>query len=212
MYYAMTGYLAGYDTAPGDVSRRCAYIHRSAEIADILDAEFAGPDAARLVKVIGSRIIPGGSTAETSSLIADIASPTCNPTSAQFDAIAINPYFSGSGATVDAILDGAEAWITNMTATVGTLRSMANAAGLDLFAYEGGPLMTSMTSPYPEAHDDPRMKELVEQLHDMWFAQGGKEAAMGFLVRDSQNGGARRELLSPPLPRYLGYHSAAEAH
>lgn len=206
-YFTAVGVAAGWGS--GETAQRRAYVERAADFADIFDAEFTAGDAPRLVKVLGSSLI-----GDTSALITALGSATYNPTGATFDAIAVNPYWDGTGANVTALLDDAEANVAALETYFDSEYAAINAYGAEMFAYEGGPIIDGSDSVSIDANDDDRMEGIVEDFFTLWFANGGKATGAGFFARDALNGGALRYPTQPldDAPKYRGYRNSSKLH
>lgn len=217
LYFQRLGAEQGWGTGtggntPNQAAQQRAYVNRSAEVGELLDDVFTGADAARLRHVIGSFAF---STAETTALIAAMQSATYNPTGFQWDAIAIAPYIAGTlGGSVDTVAelvaDTAADLASKITTYVEPQFALIDAAGLEMWAYEGGLLMTASDAVTVAALDDPGMRAICEDVSTDWFAAGGTLGSQAFLVRDFQGGGMWRSLdqsLSR-APRAQGYADA----
>lgn len=120
-----------------------------------------------------------------------------NPTSQRADALAIAPYFGGSigdeigtngeisTITVDEILDRLETTVYTETEvwTKANSDMIANFGfDVDLIAYEGGPHLVAngvyqnnetLVNKLIEANRNPRMKEIILRMFDVWYSNGG---------------------------------------
>lgn len=166
-------------------------VYRSAQLFAIVD-EVWGAERDRVVTVVSPL---GGNTWTGEQMIAAISDPTINPDGVRFDAVAISAYFGGELAdrldaqglletiSVEAALDSLEASLhQEMDRFMPAYRTLAEDAGLDFIAYEGGQHFGGVITEVQgdafarlvrEMQRHPRMEEIYCTFYNRWYGEGG---------------------------------------
>jgi hypothetical protein len=166
-------------------------VYRSAQVFAVVD-EVWGTERDRVVTTISPL---GGWPWTGEQMIAAISDPAINPDGVRFDAVAISAYFGGELAdrldaqglletiSVEAALDSLEASLhQEMDVYMPAYRALAEDAGLDFIAYEGGQHFGGVITEVQgdafsrlvrEMQRHPRMEEIYCTFYNRWYSEGG---------------------------------------
>jgi hypothetical protein len=138
---------------------------RLSQMMVIAEDVFAG-QMNRLVRVYGTQV---GNTGVLSGLLGSY-----NGTQ-HCDAVAVAPYFGGSGSSVDAVLASAQTAASQVGSVIAGDKTIADQHGFDVIAYESGLDIFGLSSTLQEqVRWDPRMKDIWKTYWSAWRAGGGK--------------------------------------